>query len=68
MRAEGGVKQLAEEDWIDVYEKEPLFCKLRALVCHQEQKIEWQDLKDNHDSTLKKWQQGELKLEKPKHV
>ncbi|CAH1401881.1 unnamed protein product [Nezara viridula] len=68
VRAEGSIKQLVEDEWIDIYEREPLFCKIRALVCHQGTKIEWQDLKDSHDNTLKKWQHGELVMEKPNHV
>lgn len=68
VRAEGGIKQLVEDEWVDIYEKEPLFCKIRAVVCHQGKKIEWQQLKDDHDRTLKKWQQGELVMEKPNHV
>lgn len=68
VRAEGDVKQLAYNEWSDIYEKEPLFCKIRALVCHQGQPVDWQKLKDHHDSILADVQQGSIKLEKPDHV
>lgn len=68
VRAEGEVKQLDEGEWTDIYENEPLFCKIRALVCHQGQKVDWQKQKENHDNILSLFERGELKLEKPQHV
>lgn len=68
VRAEGEVKELVESEWGDIYEREPLFCKIRAVVCHQGQEVEWQKLKEHHDNVLADYQRGEFKLEKPQHV
>ncbi|XP_072159154.1 pyridoxine/pyridoxamine 5'-phosphate oxidase [Bemisia tabaci] len=68
VRIEGKVEALDESNWIDIYEKEPLFCKIRAHICNQGREVEWRDLKNHHDQLLKEVEEGNRELEKPAHV
>ncbi|XP_073980157.1 pyridoxine/pyridoxamine 5'-phosphate oxidase-like isoform X2 [Rhodnius prolixus] len=68
VRAEGLINELPITDWKDIYDQEPLFCKIRAYVCHQGQKVVWDDLKEHHDKLFKEFSTGNHKLERPDHV
>ncbi|KAK9512024.1 hypothetical protein O3M35_000552 [Rhynocoris fuscipes] len=67
-RAEGIIKELPIDDWIDIYDREPLYCKIRAYVCHQGQNVEWDDLKEHHDELHNLFVEGSHTLERPDHV
>ncbi|KAK9507058.1 hypothetical protein O3M35_008882 [Rhynocoris fuscipes] len=68
VRAEGTMKELPIDNWVDIYDREPLYCKIRAYVCHQGQNVEWHDLKAHHDELYGLFVEGKHKLERPDHV
>ncbi|XP_054281398.1 pyridoxine/pyridoxamine 5'-phosphate oxidase-like [Macrosteles quadrilineatus] len=68
VRAEGPVHQLVPEDMEELYQVEPLFCKIRAHICHQGQPVDWHKHKDNHDKVLAEWERGVHDLARPDHV
>lgn len=40
---------LGAAEYAEIYEREPLFCKLRSHVCHQGQPVSWDAQKEVHD-------------------
>uniref|UniRef100_A0A1B6KMF0 pyridoxal 5'-phosphate synthase n=1 Tax=Graphocephala atropunctata TaxID=36148 RepID=A0A1B6KMF0_9HEMI len=68
VRAEGPVHLLPAENMEELFEVEPLFCKIRAHICHQGRPVEWQQHKENHDKLLELWEQGRYSLDRPDHV
>uniref|UniRef100_A0A8D9BR18 pyridoxal 5'-phosphate synthase n=1 Tax=Cacopsylla melanoneura TaxID=428564 RepID=A0A8D9BR18_9HEMI len=68
IRIAGKVIQLETSNWIDVYDSEPLFCKIRAYVCHQGQPVDWDTHKKNHDDLLAQYESGKHDLKRPDHV
>jgi len=68
VRIEGDVKSLEYPLWEEIYEREPLFCKIRAYVCHQGKKVTWDELKEHHDELLREFENGSHDLHKPDHV
>ncbi|BES95112.1 Pyridoxamine 5'-phosphate oxidase [Nesidiocoris tenuis] len=68
VRMEGAVEELPYDNWKELYEAEPLFCKIRSHVCHQGTPVEWDALKEHHDKLLQGWKEGVEQLNKPDHV
>lgn len=68
IRIAGKVVQLDTPNWIDIYDSEPLFCKIRAYVCHQGQPVDWDAHKRNHDNLLAEFERGKHDLARPDHV
>ncbi|XP_046682425.1 pyridoxine/pyridoxamine 5'-phosphate oxidase-like [Homalodisca vitripennis] len=68
VRAEGPVNQLTPKDMEELYEVEPLFCKIRAHICHQGRPVDWQQHKENHDKVHRLWEEGQYNLDRPDHV
>lgn len=50
-----------------MYDDQPLFCKIRAHLCHQDQEVNWDDLNVKHDELVKRAEQGE-DFPIPEHV
>ncbi|XP_063221551.1 pyridoxine/pyridoxamine 5'-phosphate oxidase-like [Bacillus rossius redtenbacheri] len=64
----GAVRQLEPHQYSDLYDREPLFCKLRSHICHQGQPVDWQDHKASHDALRDQVRRGVKKLPMPDHV
>ncbi|XP_067013256.1 pyridoxine/pyridoxamine 5'-phosphate oxidase isoform X2 [Anabrus simplex] len=68
VRAEGAVVELEPHQFQDLYDNEPLFCKIRSHLCRQGAPVEdWQEYKARHDELLQQWKQGENTLPMPDH-
>lgn len=50
-----------------IYEREPLYCKIRTYLCHQNQPANWDDLNRRYNEILAEVQKGE-DLSMPDHV
>lgn len=68
MRIEGDVVEVAREQIGDLYEREPLFCKVRTHLCHQGVQVDWNEHKKKHDDILKKVAEGGERLPCPDHL
>lgn len=67
VRIEGATVELTPDQYGDIYEREPLYCKVRAHVCHQGVEVDWNELKKNHDDLLQKVAEGGQTLPCPDH-
>ncbi|XP_075230634.1 pyridoxine/pyridoxamine 5'-phosphate oxidase-like [Lycorma delicatula] len=67
-RIEGSVQKLSTDNMLEIYDAEPLFCKIRAHICHQGTTVDWNQMKYNHDSLLQKYEENQTGLPKPNHV
>ncbi|KAK3919529.1 Pyridoxine/pyridoxamine 5'-phosphate oxidase [Frankliniella fusca] len=67
VRIEGDVVELTEDQYLDLYEREPLFCKVRSHLCHQGVEVDWDDLKKKHDEIVRKVAEGTQTLPCPEH-
>uniref|UniRef100_A0A0A9YZM9 pyridoxal 5'-phosphate synthase n=1 Tax=Lygus hesperus TaxID=30085 RepID=A0A0A9YZM9_LYGHE len=68
VRVEGTLEELPYDDWKELYEREPLFAKIRSHVCHQGTTVDWEKLKKHHDQVLHDYKEGVNRLNKPDHV
>lgn len=68
MRVEGPVKELQPHEYQDLYDAEPLYCKIRSHICHQGQPIDWMEHKQNHDELFEKVHKQEQDLPMPDHL
>ncbi|RZF33827.1 hypothetical protein LSTR_LSTR008950 [Laodelphax striatellus] len=68
VRVEGDVVQLPTDNMAEIFEIEPLFCKIRAHICHQGKTVDWNQMKDHHDKLHEQVENNNLQLEKPDHV
>lgn len=68
VRIEGSVNKLSLDNMKELYEIEPLFCKIRAHVCDQGKPVEWDQLKRDHDQLYEKVVRNNVQLPKPDHV
>lgn len=68
VRIEGPIEKLKKDDYSELYEREPLFCKVRSHLCQQGVEIEWEELKERHDSMLRDATEGKIKLPMPDHL
>ncbi|XP_003428149.1 pyridoxine/pyridoxamine 5'-phosphate oxidase isoform X1 [Nasonia vitripennis] len=67
VRIEGDVVVLGKDSYADLYEKDKLFCKIRAYICHQDQEVDWNDLKARHDQLLNDVRLNKKSLPMPDH-
>ncbi|XP_065224130.1 pyridoxine/pyridoxamine 5'-phosphate oxidase-like [Planococcus citri] len=68
VRMKGSVEKLAEQDNNEIFEKEPLFAKIRSLICHQGSEVSWEELKKTHDQVLLKYHSNNDTLLRPDHT
>lgn len=68
VRVEGFVKKLGPDITNELYEIEPLFCKIRAQICEQGKSVEWEQLKRDHDQLFDKVIKQNIQLPKPDHM
>lgn len=68
VRIEGSVKKLGSDITDELYDIEPLFCKIRAQICEQGKSVEWEELKRDHDQLFDKVIKQNIQLPKPDHV
>lgn len=68
MRIEGRVQKLEPIEFKHIYDREPLYCKIRSHLCHQDRPVDWDDLKCQHDEILQEYQRGENTLPMPNHL
>ncbi|XP_003400180.2 pyridoxine/pyridoxamine 5'-phosphate oxidase isoform X2 [Bombus terrestris] len=67
VRVEGTMKRLERESFKHLYDREPLFCKIRSHVCNQGRDVDWEELKQRHDEILDSVRRGENDLPMPDH-
>jgi len=65
---EGPVTELKPEDYQDIYDREPLFCKVRSHVCNQGQPVSWEEQKEKHDQIFQENKDGKNSLPMPEHL
>lgn len=68
VRIEGSVNKLSTDNMKELYDVEPLFCKIRAQICDQGKVVEWEQLKKDHDQLFDKVVKNNVLLPKPNHV
>ncbi|XP_033330185.2 pyridoxine/pyridoxamine 5'-phosphate oxidase isoform X2 [Megalopta genalis] len=67
VRVEGIVKELEKIEYQPLYDREPLYCKIRSHLCHQGVEISWDEQKQRHDEILDSVRKGETNLPMPDH-
>ncbi|KAG7188565.1 hypothetical protein KM043_008196 [Ampulex compressa] len=67
VRIEGTMTKLAKEQYQHIYDREPLYCKIRSDICYQDRPIDWADLKERHDKILDRVRKNEYDLSMPDH-
>ncbi|XP_060824201.1 pyridoxine/pyridoxamine 5'-phosphate oxidase [Bombus pascuorum] len=67
VRIEGTMKRLERKSFEHLYEKEPLFCRIRSHICNQGCQVNWEELKQKHDEVLDSHRRGENNLPMPDH-
>ncbi|KAI4481455.1 hypothetical protein M0804_009575 [Polistes exclamans] len=67
VRVEGPMKKLKQSEFKHLYDREPLFCKIRSHLCHQDKEVDWDELKRRHDQILEEYRRGENELPMPDH-
>ncbi|XP_067013255.2 pyridoxine/pyridoxamine 5'-phosphate oxidase isoform X2 [Anabrus simplex] len=68
VRAEGAVVELEPHQYQDLYDSEPVVCKIRSHLCTQGAQVEdWEEYKARHDELLQQWRQGLNTLPMPDH-
>lgn len=68
VRIEGYVNKLNTDNMKELYDIEPLFCKIRAQICDQGKVVDWEQLKRDHDQLFDKVIKNDIQLPKPDHV
>ncbi|XP_071635199.1 pyridoxine/pyridoxamine 5'-phosphate oxidase 2 isoform X1 [Temnothorax longispinosus] len=67
VRIEGSMKKLERPACQLIYEREPLHCKIRTYLCHQDQPANWDDLNRRYNEILVQAYKGDA-LPMPDHV
>lgn len=68
MRVEGTMKRLMKEEYQHLYDREPLYCKVRSHLCHQGREVNWEELKQRHDEILDSVRKNDNDLPMPDHL
>ncbi|XP_017891835.2 uncharacterized protein LOC108632050 isoform X2 [Ceratina calcarata] len=67
VRVEGIMKKLEKEQYQHLYDREPLFCKIRSHLCNQGREVDWEKHKQRHDDILDSVRRNENDLPMPDH-
>ncbi|XP_043256337.1 pyridoxine/pyridoxamine 5'-phosphate oxidase [Colletes gigas] len=67
VRVEGTMKRLKKEEFQHLYDREPLYCKIRSHLCNQGQEVNWEELKQRHDEIVDSVRRNENNLPIPDH-
>ncbi|XP_076240420.1 pyridoxine/pyridoxamine 5'-phosphate oxidase [Calliopsis andreniformis] len=67
VRIEGIMKMLERKDFQHLYDREPLFCKIRSHLCKQGCEVNWEELKQQHDDILDSVRRNKDPLPMPDH-
>ncbi|XP_034178399.2 pyridoxine/pyridoxamine 5'-phosphate oxidase [Osmia lignaria lignaria] len=67
VRVEGTMKRLMKEEYQHLYDREPLYCKVRSHLCHQGREVNWEELKQRHDEILDSVHKNDNDLPMPDH-
>lgn len=65
---DGRVIELDRNEYFNLYDNEPLFCKIRSYICPQGQPIDWTELKKKHDNIYNDVNENGRPLPIPGHV
>uniref|UniRef100_A0A1B6FZP4 pyridoxal 5'-phosphate synthase n=1 Tax=Cuerna arida TaxID=1464854 RepID=A0A1B6FZP4_9HEMI len=68
VRIDGRVEELPQSSCQEIWEREPLFCKIRANICDQGRPVDWDDHKRNHDSCYEEYLRKNRVPTLPDHV
>ncbi|XP_025152960.1 uncharacterized protein LOC105191438 isoform X2 [Harpegnathos saltator] len=66
VRIEGTMKKLEKPAYEHIYEREPLYHKIRSYLCHQDQPADWDDLNRRYSEMTEAIKNGE-NLTMPDH-
>ncbi|XP_017788872.1 PREDICTED: pyridoxine/pyridoxamine 5'-phosphate oxidase [Habropoda laboriosa] len=67
VRVEGTVKRLEREGFQHLYDREPLYCKIRSHLCDQGREVDWNEMKERHDEILDSVRRNRIDLPMPAH-
>ncbi|EZA54102.1 hypothetical protein DMN91_001446 [Ooceraea biroi] len=67
VRIEGLMKKMEKPAYQQLYDREPLYCKIRAHLCHQDQPADLDDLNKKYNELMSQVQSG-MDLPMPDHV
>ncbi|CAK9827156.1 Pyridoxine/pyridoxamine 5'-phosphate oxidase [Anthophora retusa] len=67
VRVEGLMKRLERERFQHLYDREPLYCKIRSHLCDQGREVDWNEMKQRHDEILNSVRRNEIDLPMPDH-
>lgn len=62
------MKKVEKENFKHLYDREPLFCKIRSYICKQGHNVDWDELKQRHDEIFDSVCKGENDLPMPDHL
>ncbi|XP_063974830.1 pyridoxine/pyridoxamine 5'-phosphate oxidase [Diachasmimorpha longicaudata] len=66
-RIEGTVEVCPRDTVEELYNADPLYCKIRAHLCHQDAPVDWEQLKKRHDELLREGKMNNSALPMPDH-
>lgn len=61
------MKRLEKPVYEYLYDREPLYCKIRTHLCHQDQPADWDDLNRRYDELLEEANKNGENLPMPEH-
>jgi len=61
------MNKMEKEAYRQIYDREPLYCKVRTHLCHQDQTADWDDLNKKYNELMSQVRCG-LDLPMPDHV
>ncbi|XP_043269690.1 pyridoxine/pyridoxamine 5'-phosphate oxidase-like [Venturia canescens] len=67
VRIEGNVEKLSPPEFRYLYDREPVYCKIRSYLCCQGEKVDWNNQKNIHDKLVQDVQDGKQDLSMPEH-
>lgn len=62
------MKKLEKPAYECIYDREPLYCKIRSYVCHQDQPANWDDLNRRYNEILVRADKNGENLPMPDHL
>uniref|UniRef100_A0A0C9RNM5 PdxH_2 protein n=1 Tax=Fopius arisanus TaxID=64838 RepID=A0A0C9RNM5_9HYME len=67
-RIEGKAEICPKHEIQKFYDADPLYCKIRAHLCHQDALVDWNQLNKRHDQLLEEAKMNNSALPMPDHL
>lgn len=64
---EGKIQRISPDRSQKFFDQENLYCKIRSHLCHQDQQVDWEVLKNEHDKLLDDVINNRKELTMPDH-